>query len=550
MKVHNKNLIILMIISIFVLFTTSLVNINLSAKKIKEHEIKKLNSDILIYKKQVDSFYKGLNKYSSFLEKSYTIENFDLFIKSIKNLITSDEYIKSGELYLIENKKMTFIGKPSEYIDTKWIKLMDGIKNEKIVSLEGKIYYLNRLKSKNKDFAYIAFEIDKEKFYENFFMNESYFILDQRETFVSEESFEKNILFKFQTMSRSSNNIYEYNEKNRYVYYSYLKELDWVIGMKGVYSSAEEKFFLIRNFSLSSILMIIIFGLLGIKSNKENISKPLLDLTDFLKNPEDKGVIKSIEFKEKSELNDFVSAFDSYIDDRDKVLEEIKKSYSDIFRKNLLIIRDFEEFMKNSKFEVKKTKNNFLKNIKKTKEQLLKFLVKTDKSLKHLNGDFETVIEKIQISEKKINGLSIYYLNIIALSNDSDKLVEQLENEEISNKEFITKIRQKNKRVRDNYDSFNGELLRVNKTIENLKNLINKAKDYKDKADSNTLALIESINNEMKEFNLENLNEYEKEIENSDKEKEVLYNNMKKKTDNLKYIKHSLNSFMEKLNKM
>ena len=550
MKVHNKNLIILMIISIFVLFTTSLVNINLSAKKIKEHEIKKLNSDILIYKKQVDSFYKGLNKYSSFLEKSYTIENFDLFIKSIKNLITSDEYIKSGELYLIENKKMTFIGKPSEYIDTKWIKLMDGIKNEKIVSLEGKIYYLNRLKSKNKDFAYIAFEIDKEKFYENFFMNESYFILDQRETFVSEESFEKNILFKFQTMSRSSNNIYEYNEKNRYVYYSYLKELDWVIGMKGVYSSAEEKFFLIRNFSLSSILMIIIFGLLGIKSNKENISKPLLDLTDFLKNPEDKGVIKSIEFKEKSELNDFVSAFDSYIDDRDKVLEEIKKSYSDIFRKNLLIIRDFEEFMKNSKFEVKKTKNNFLKNIKKTKEQLLKFLVKTDKSLKHLNGDFETVIEKIQISEKKINGLSIYYLNIIALSNDSDKLVEQLENEEISNKEFITKIRQKNKRVRDNYDSFNGELLRVNKTIENLKNLINKAKDYKDKADSNTLALIESINNEMKEFNLENLNEYEKEIENSDKEKEVLYNNMKKKTDNLKYIKHSLNNFMEKLNKM
>ena len=550
MKVHNKNLIILMIISIFVLFTTSLVNINLSAKKIKEHEIKKLNSDILIYKKQVDSFYKGLNKYSSFLEKSYTIENFDLFIKSIKNLITSDEYIKSGELYLIENKKMTFIGKPSEYIDTKWIKLMDGIKNEKIVSLEGKIYYLNRLKSKNKDFAYIAFEIDKEKFYENFFMNESYFILDQRETFVSEESFEKNILFKFQTMSRSSNNIYEYNEKNRYVYYSYLKELDWVIGMKGVYSSAEEKFFLIRNFSLSSILMIIIFGLLGIKSNKENISKPLLDLTDFLKNPEDKGVIKSIEFKEKSELNDFVSAFDSYIDDRDKVLEEIKKSYSDIFRKNLLIIRDFEEFMKNSKFEVKKTKNNFLKNIKKTKEQLLKFLVKTDKSLKHLNGDFETVIEKIQISEKKINGLSIYYLNIIALSNDSDKLVEQLENEEISNKEFITKIRQKNKRVRDNYDSFNGELLRVNKTIENLKNLINKAKDYKDKADSNTLALIESINNEMKEFNLENLNEYEKEIENSDKEKEVLYNSMKKKTDNLKYIKHSLNSFMEKLNKM
>jgi len=351
-------------------------------------------------------------------------------------------------------------------------------------------------------------------------------------------------------MSKNLNNIYEYNEKDEYTYYSYIPELDWVIGMKGIYSSAEEKFFLIRNFSLSSILMIIIFGLLGIKSNKENISKPLLDLTDFLRNREDKGVIKAIEFKEKSELNDFVTAFDSYIDDQDKVLDEIKKSYSDIFRKNILIIRDFEEFMKNNKFEVKKTKTSFLKNIKKTKEQLLKFLVKTDKSLKHLNGDFETVMEKIQISEKKINGLGIYYLNIIALSNDSEKLIEQLENEEINNKEFITKIRQKNKRVKDNYDAFNTELLKVNKTIENIKIVINKAKDYKDKADVNTLALIENINNEMKEFNLENLTEYEKELENSDKEKELIYSSFKKKTDNLKYIKHSLNYFMEKLNKI
>lgn len=550
MKVHNKNLIILMLISIFVLFTTSLVNINLSAKKIKEHEIKKLNSDIVIYKKQIDTFYNTLKKYSDFLEKSYTKDNFDFFTKSLKNLITSDEYIKSGEIYLIENKKMTFIGKPSEYIDTKWINFIKEDKKEKIVNLEGKLYYLNRLKSKNKDFAYIAFEIDKNKFFADFFINESYFILDSRETFVKEENFSKNLIFKFKSMSKNLNNIYEYNEKDEYTYYSYIPELDWVIGMKGIYSSAEEKFFLIRNFSLSSILMIIIFGLLGIKSNKENISKPLLDLTDFLRNREDKGVIKAIEFKEKSELNDFVTAFDSYIDDQDKVLDEIKKSYSDIFRKNILIIRDFEEFMKNNKFEVKKTKTSFLKNIKKTKEQLLKFLVKTDKSLKHLNGDFETVMEKIQISEKKINGLGIYYLNIIALSNDSEKLIEQFENEEINNKEFITKIRQKNKRVKDNYDAFNAELLKVNKTIENIKIVINKAKDYKDKADVNTLALIENINNEMKEFNLENLTEYEKELENSDKEKELIYSSFKKKADNLKYIKHSLNYFMEKLNKI
>ena len=550
MKVHNKNLIILMLISIFVLFTTSLVNINLSAKKIKEHEIKKLNSDIVIYKKQIDTFYNTLKKYSDFLEKSYKKDNFEFFTTSLKNLITSDEYIKSGEIYLIENKKMTFIGKPSEYTDTKWINFIKEDKKEKIVNLEGKLYYLNRLKSKNKDFAYIAFEIDKNKFFADFFINESYFILDSRETFVKEENFSKNLIFKFKSMSKNLNNIYEYNEKDEYTYYSYIPELDWVIGMKGIYSSAEEKFFLIRNFSLSSILMIIIFGLLGIKSNKENISKPLLDLTDFLRNREDKGVIKAIEFKEKSELNDFVTAFDSYIDDQDKVLDEIKKSYSDIFRKNILIIRDFEEFMKNNKFEVKKTKTSFLKNIKKTKEQLLKFLVKTDKSLKHLNGDFETVMEKIQISEKKINGLGIYYLNIIALSNDSEKLIEQFENEEISNKEFITKIRQKNKRVRDNYDAFNTELSKVNKTIENIKTVINKAKDYKDKADVNTLALIENINNEMKEFNLENLTEYEKELENSDKEKELIYTSFKKKTDNLKYIKHSLNHFMEKLNKI
>lgn len=550
MKVHNKNLIILMIISIFVLVTTSILNINLSAQKIKENEIKKLNSDILLYKNQIESFYEILNNYNVYLEKIYDKDDFSTFAKSVQSFILSNKYVKSGEIYSLNNKKLTYIGKTSDYANNDWISLIKENKKERIISIEGRLYYINELKQKGKSFGYIFLELDKETFFKDFFATESYFILDSDETFFKEDSFNKPLLYKIKTMSKGSGNIYEFNEGNSYAYYTYIKGIDWVIGMKGNYYSAEEKFMLIKNFSLSSIAMIVIFGLLGIKSNKENISKPLMDLTDFLKNREDRELIKSIEFKEKSELNEFVSAFDSYIDDHDKILKEIKKGYADVFKKNILIIRDFEEYLKNNKFETKKVKTGFVKNIKKTKELLLKFLTKTDKSLKHLNGDFENVSDKIAVTEKKINGLSIYLLNILALNNDSDKLLEQFEAEEISSQEYINKIRQKNKRIKDNYESFSGEISKVNKSLDGIKILLDKAKDYKDKADSNTIALIESINNEIKEFNIDSLNEYEIELENADKEREVIISEIKKRANNFKYIKSSLGLFMEKLNKI
>lgn len=550
MKVHNKNLIILMIISIFVLVTTSILNINLSAQKIKENEIKKLNSDILLYKNQIESFYEILNNYNNYLEKIYNKDDFNSFVKNVQSFILSNKYVRSGEIYSLNNKKLTYIGKTSDYANNDWLSLIKENKKERIISIEGRLYYINELKQKDKSFGYIFLELDKEAFFKDFFVTESYFILDNYETFFKEDSFNKPLLYKMKTMSKGSGNIYEFSEDNSYAYYTYIKGIDWVIGMKGNYYSAEEKFMLIKNFSLSSIAMIIIFGLLGIKSNKENITKPLMDLTDFLKNREDRDLIKSIEFKEKSELNDFVSAFDSYIDDHDKILKEIKKGYADVFKKNILIIRDFEEYLKNNKFETKKVKTGFVKNIKKTKELILKFLTKTDKSLKHLNSDFENVSDKITITEKKINGLSMYLLNILALNNDSDRLIEQFETETISSQEFLNKIKQKNKRIKDNYDSFSAEIVKVNKSLDSIKILLEKAKDYKDKADSNTMALIENINNEIKEFNLENLSEYEIELENADKEREVIISEIKKRANNFKYIKSSLGLFMEKLNKI
>lgn len=550
MKVHNKNLILLMIISIFVLITTSLVNINLSVNKIKEKEIKQLNSEILIYKKEAQDFYNLFNRYSRFLSKSYNKDYFEMYLKNLQSLILSDEYIKSGELYIISSKKLSYIGKASEYMETNWVDMMKKDKKEKLSFVEGKLYYFNTLTSSNKDFAYIALEIDKNKFFQDFFSKDNYFIYDRKESFVKSSDFDEELIFKFNTMSKTSKNIFEYNQKNSYVYYSYIEGFDWIIGLKGKYESSDEKFLLIRNFSISSILMIIIFGMLGIKSNRENISKPLGDIIDFLKNREDKNLIKSIEVKEKSELNEFVSAFDNFIEDQDKTMEEIKNSYKEVFRKNILIIRDFEEFLKKSKVEEENYSINYFGDLKKLKEDIYKFFAKVSRAFKHINTDYSNVLEKIKFFEKKLGSLATYFMNSIAIVNDDLRLIEDFENGKIGQKEFLNKLRQKNKKIKSNYDNFVNEFSKFQKNFEAIKVILIKDKDYQEKNELAIRASIEMIVREIKEIDFDKLADYEKRVEEIYKIREKEYIEFRKKANNLRYIKYSLNNFMEKINKL
>lgn len=550
MKVHNKNLILLMIISIFVLITTSLVNINLSVNKIKEKEIKQLNSEILIYKKEVEDFYSIFNRYSKFLAKAYNKDYFEMYLKNLQNLILTDEYIKSGELYLISNKKLSYIGKASEYIETNWIDIMKKDKKEKLRFIEGKLYYFNTLTNNNKDFAYIALEIDKNKFFQEFFNKNNYFIYDANESFVKSSDFDSEVIFKFNTMSKTSKNIFEYNKKDSYIYYTYIQGFDWVIGLKGNYESSDEKFLLIRNFSISSIILIIVFGLLGIKSNKENISKPLSNIIDFLKNKEDINLIKSIEFKEKSELNEFVSAFDTFIEDQGKTMEEIKNGYKEVFRKNILIIRDFEDFLRNNKIEVENYSINYSGNLKNLKENIYKLFARVSRAFKHTNTDYNNVLEKIKFSEKRLGNLATYFMNSIAIVNDEQKTIDDFESGKLSQKEFLNKIKQKNKRIKNNYENFVNEFEKFQKSFDSISTILTKDKDYQEKNEVAIRTAIEILVREIKEIDFDKLSDYENRIEQIYKIREKEYSEFRKKANNLRYVKYSLNNFMEKISKL
>ena len=549
MKVHNKNIILLMIVSIIILIITSLMNINLSVNKIKEKEIKQLNSEILNYKKEVEDFYKGFNRYSSFLSKTYNKDYFEIYLKNLQTLILSDDYINSGEIYIISNKKLTYIGKASEYMESSWIEHMEN-KRERIAFVEGRLYYFNTLKNNNKDFAYIALEIDKNKFFKEFFSKENYFIYDRQESFSKKSDFDKELIFKFNTMSKTSKNIFEHKKDDSYTYYTYIEGFDWIIGLRGIYESSQEKFLLIKNFSISSILMIIIFGMMGIKSNKENISKPLTNIIDFLNNREDRNLIKSIEVKEKSELNEFVSAFDTFIEDQDKTMEEIKNSYREVFKKNILIIRDFEEFLKKNKLEDKKIEKIYLGDLKRLKENIYKFFGKVVRILKHINGNYINLLEKSKFNERKFNNLANYFMNSIAIVNDSAKLIDDFENSRVSEKEFLNKLKQKNKKIKTNYENFTAEFGKIQKSFENINNLISKDIEYVQKNEITTKALIESIVREIKEVDFDKLIEYEKQVEEMFKFREKEYGEFRKKANNLRYVKYSLNNFMEKINKI
>lgn len=51
-------------------------------------------------------------------------------------------------------------------------------------------------------------------------------------------------------------------------------------------------------------------------------------------------------------------------------MEEIKNSYKEVFRKNILIIRNFEEFLKKSKVEEENYSINYFGDLKKLKEDI------------------------------------------------------------------------------------------------------------------------------------------------------------------------------------
>lgn len=546
MKVHNKNLIIIMVISIFVLVTTSLVNINLSAKKIKENEIKKLNSEMLIYKKQVYEFYKLLNTYSTFLEKNYSSDDFQSFTKIVQNLVLSEKYIKSGEIYNLKSKKLTFVGDPTDYLNSDWINQMQQDKKEKILMFNDKFYYINTLKNKNKVFAYIAFEIDKDEFTQVFFSNNAYFILDKNDSFIKNDLFiNKSLIEKVKDLSKTSKTIYEFSEKNTYVYYTYIEELEWTIGLKGEYSSSKERFLLIKNFSFSSILMIIIFGLLGLKSNKENITNPILYLTNFLKNENNKNFFEVIELKEESEINELLLAFNNYMSDYNGRLNEIKKNYAEIFQKNLNIIKDFQNFFAKNNPNMKKNNINFIKNIKKAKEIKVKLLLKTDKSLKHLIKDFQLITDKIINTEKKINELNLNVANVSKLSKEIELCLNEFEKDLINKKDFLKAVKNRNKKINTNCNLLNSDLLKIYKSFDNISEISSKIKINQEKIEIIILMLMEEIDTEIKDLNLELMTEDNS--ENYENIKNNIFSEINKKSGNLNILKNNLICFMEKL---
>ena len=141
-------------------------------------------------------------------------------------------------------------------------------------------------------------------------------------------------------------------------------------------------------------------------------------------------------------------------------------------------------------------------------------------------------------------------MNSIAIVNDSAKLIDDFENSRVSEKEFLNKLKQKNKKIKTNYENFTVEFGKIQKSFENINNLISKDIEYVQKNEITTKALIESIVKEIKEVDFDRLIEYEKQVEEMFKFREKEYGEFRKKANNLRYVKYSLNNFMEKINKI